>query len=98
MGTHTHTPLPWVEQSNGPSHPLLLVTHGWTWELGLSFQFCFLVPAPGPPCRLAPAHLCFPRLEGEVPAGVWAARQGPFRGTSLWGKGGAAPQVWDGRG
>lgn len=73
MGGYTHT-LPWVEQSSGPSHLLLLVPHGWTWELGLSFQFCFLVITPGPPHRLAPAHLCFPRLEGEIPAGMWAAR------------------------
>lgn len=61
---HTYTR---VEQSNGPSYPLLHVTHGWTWELALSFQFCFLVTTPWVPPRLAPAHLCFPRLEGEIP-------------------------------
>lgn len=56
-GRSQASPLP---RSSGPHYPLLYVTHGPTWELGLSFRFCFLVPNPWAssqthPCSCPPA-------------------------------------------
>lgn len=100
----THPCLGQAEQSSGPCYPLLHVTHGWTWELGLSFRFCFLVTIPWAssqtcPCscppvlsqagRGSPWHVC-----GRPRRGCQDLGQGPFRSTSLQKEWGSCAQVW----
>lgn len=99
MGGYTHT-LPWVEQSSGPRPSVT----GATWlDLGAGFVLSVLFPSYNPwassqTCPCPPVLSQVGRGNPCRYVGGQDLGEGPFRGTSLWGKGGAAAQVWNGRG
>lgn len=83
----THTPLPWVEQSNGPSHPLLLVTHGWTWELGFVLSVLFPSSSPWASLQTCPCPPVLSQAGRGSPCRCVGGQAGSIQRYQLVGKG-----------